>query len=514
MLNELIEGIGYDNILETIQNSNPNGLYIRIPLDSDIDENEDILLINPKEEINIRDRKLFDWFKARKIYSSYINSNKAITQGKEFKYPKLITTNQTNAIKFNLKTLLDKVENKYKISLATGLDECIKEFCDILEDSDKYKYFQKSISIINELYEKSEIDKSTVINIYLDLPLDDYILENDKYLKGKLFDGKIINGNGIFSIFSTSNSEKPHLFMRDNIYNNNSAYKTDKNNAEQLLNLKKYLMIKPNGNIEYRNGTIKCQCEKGDIIKYEHIPYKKYDFFEENPLYIDDYRIDSSSKFYGSVMKLLGKGQNVEKFKILYEKYYSDLNNTNLDKFKSIYNKMISSLYQLGMRDVKDIYTMSNIISFHINTVDYFFNMNMKGEFEKMKENIIKKILNLKSSEYIIESDDEYWYLIGAIGEYLTSKSKSPDDKYMIMKMNYCKFNTKNQILNKLCIDFDRYKYCIQKSSRAEKIYSAILNYSDNLDENAKINKLKLQQGLFETNKIIYVKGEDKNDEK
>lgn len=514
MLNEIIEAIGYDNILDVIQNSNPSGLYIRIPLDREIDEHEDVLLIKSKDEIDIRSQKLFEWFKIRKLYSSYINSNKAITQGKEFKYPKLITTNQTNAIKFNLKTLLDKAENKYKVPFITGLQESIKEFCDILESSDKYKYYQKSIDIVNRLYEDLEIDKTTVINIYLDIPLDEYILEYNKYLNDKLFDGNVVDGKGVLSIFSTSNSEKPHLFMRDNIYNNRSAYKTNRECAERLLNLKKYLMIRPTGNIEYKNGIIKYKCEKGDVVEYEYIPYKKYDIFEENPLYIADRKIDSLSMFYGTIMQLLGKGQNAENFKVLYDKYYSNLNNTNLKQFKSIYNKMIGSLYQIGSRNIKDIYKMSNIISFHINTSDYFFNTNMKEEFNKMRENIIKKILNLKGSEYIIESDNEYWYLIGALGEYLTSKSKSSDDKYMIMKMNYCKFNTKNQILNKLCIDFDRYKYCIQKGSRVEKIYSAILNYSDSLDEDAKINKLKLQQGLFETNKIIYVKGEDKNDEK
>jgi hypothetical protein len=66
--------------------------------------------------------------------------------------------------------------------------------------------------------------------------------------------------------------------------------------------------------------------------------------------------------------------------------------------------------------------------------------------------------------------------------------------------------NNKNQILNKLTIDFKRYCYDLDVNSRCTKIFSSILNYGENVN---KINKLKFQQGLFETDSIMYTKLEE-----
>lgn len=517
MLNELIEAIGYDNILDVIQNNKPNKAmcFIRIKLNEKINIDEDVLILNPKKDINIKNQRLYDWFSQRQFYVDQIESNKGIMVGK-YKYNKVITSNQSNCVKFNLETLVKKikVDHKNQYTFLEGLKYAIYEFCNKLDDMDKIKYYDEAVELISKMYEENKLPKKLAIGLYLDIPIEEYKLKNENYLNKNILNDS--NNRGVFSLFATCNEKKPHLFMKDNIYNNNSAYKCNIEEAKCLFNLKKYLLIKPYNSVKYKNGIIKYECDGGDIIKYEYIPHSIYDLFVDNPLYIDNYKVDNASKFWSMIDKLVpsDKMSKNESFKNNYEKYYSNLNTDNVKQFKIIYKKMINSLYMLSYNNIKDENNMCNLIKINIYTSDYFFNTNIVEEYSTMKENIINKIKNLKGKEYIIDSEDEYWYLIGAVAEYLVSQSQSQNN-YIVFKMNYCKLNLKEQILRKLELDFARYGYNIEmKGSRVEKIYSAILNYSDNLDEKAKINKLKLQQGLFETNKIIYVEGEKKNDKK
>ena len=513
MLNELIEAKGYDNILAELENQGSNGLYIKVPLDRKINIEEDILIINSKDDINAKNEKLLDWFKIRKRYCSYINSNKALVIGGKYKYPKLITTNQANGIKFNSKTLIDKSE-KYGIDINNSLFEMIEEFCNVCNEIEKFEYYKDAINLIINNYKELITGNNIVINMYLDIDINTYINNYTDYMSVKLLDSKIKDGQGVFSMFATSNSNKPYLFMKSNVYNDSIAFQTTIDKAEKLRNLNGYLMKKPKDEIEYKNGTIKYECKEGDILQYEYYPTNVYDIFEKDNLYIKDYKIDTAFKFKCQIEKLTEKSLNndIKMFKVLYEKHYENINNMTVKQFKNNYERMMKNLYLLAYRDFESEYKIKNIIEFNMSTLDYFFKTNIIKEFESMKDTIKNKVLALKETKtYTIQSEDEYWYLTGALIYYVTNLSKT-NNSTLRLKINYCNINKPQQILQKLNTDFKRYCYDVDTNSRCVKVYSAILNYSEDVKQ---INKLKFQQGLFDTDNIMFVKLEENklNDE-
>lgn len=513
MLDELYKAVGEDNILNELENQGSNGLYIRIPLDRNINIDSDILIINSKDDINAKNEKLFDWFKIRKRYCSYITSNKAIVIGGKYKYPKLITTNQINGIKFNSKTLIDKSE-KYGIDTYKAFLEMAEEFCNTCNEVDKFEYYKEAIILINRDYKKLIAGNNIVVNMYLDVDISTYIINYNDYMNSKLLDSKLKDEQGIFSMFATSNANKPYLFMQSNIHNNSTAYQTTIEKAENLRNLNSYLMRKSKDNIKYKNGTIKYECKEGDILQYEYYPTNVYDIFEKDNLYIKDYKIDTAFKFKCQIENLTEKSLNndIKMFKVIYGKYYENINNINIKQFRNNYERMMKNLYLLAYRDFESEYKIKNIIDFNMHTLDYFFKTNTIKEFEAMKDHIKKKILILRDTKiYIIQSDDEYWYLVGALIHYVTNLSKT-NNSTLRLKINYCNINRPQQVLQKLNTDFKRYCYDIDTNSRCLKIYSAILNYSENIKQ---ISKLKFQQGLFDTDNIMFVKSEENklNDE-
>ncbi|HBJ1650429.1 TPA: hypothetical protein LA460_000333 [Clostridium botulinum] len=508
MLNELYEAIGKDKILEIIANKDSKGLYFRIPLDRPFNKDEDYLENIDKNSITPKNEKLFDWFKIRKMYSMYIESNKAIAiSSKKYKFPKLIMTNQANAIIFNNKTILNKSE-KYKYSRIEALDKAIKEFCEACNEKEKYNIYYDALEDISDIIQRQDFK----IYIMLDIPLAIYKEKYNSYMTNKLFtEGTFKKDIGSFTKFATSNIEKIHLVMNSNIYNNKSAFNATKEEALALYNLNEYLKIRQNDTIEYKNGFIKYKCKiinKTDVVidEYEHYPCKPLEIFEKKNLFIEDYVVDSADKFKYIIENIIGKigGNDVVNFKTLYSKYYTNVNSMNINKFKAIYYNLIKNMWILGKRDYKDKYKLDNILKFNIQTQDYFFNTKLREEMERMKQKIEEKILNLKNTiEYKIENDEEYWYLIGTLASYLVSLSQSDSVR---LKINYANVSNLKQVLTKLKSDIKRYGYKLQPLSRATVLYSSILNYES---KNIKMNDINYNKGLFEIKNVIYTKLED-----
>ncbi len=345
MLNELYEAIGKDKILEIIANKDSKGLYFRIPLDRPFNKDEDYLENIDKNSITPKNEKLFDWFKIRKMYSMYIESNKAIAiSSKKYKFPKLIMTNQANAIIFNNKTILNKSE-KYKYSRIEALDKAIKEFCEACNEKEKYNIYYDALEDISDIIQRQDFK----IYIMLDIPLAIYKEKYNSYMTNKLFtEGTFKKDIGSFTKFATSNIEKIHLVMNSNIYNNKSAFNATKEEALALYNLNEYLKIRQNDTIEYKNGFIKYKCKiinKTDVVidEYEHYPCKPLEIFEKKNLFIEDYVVDSADKFKYIIENIIGKigGNDVVNFKTLYSKYYTNVNSMNINKFKAIYYNLI-----------------------------------------------------------------------------------------------------------------------------------------------------------------------------
>lgn len=517
MLEELYEAIGEDEILKTIMNSKSNSLYVKIPFDREIDIEKDILNTDMKEDISVKDLKLFQWFKEREFYTDYIASNKAKVSGKSFKYQKVVMTNQANGIRFNNKKVVEKMK-EYKQSLYDTLYGICLEFLEVLDKKDYIDMYEKAIKILIKDYEEILLsDKKIAIKMYLDVSIEDYKALYEEDLNNNLLEGTIKNNRGTFTLFATNNNKKPFLKMSTNIHNNDSSYKTDIETAKKLRLLKKYLEQSSKKELEYKNGYIEYKNTKDGLSEYEYYPFKKFNIFEENPLYLNNFMIDTSDKFSWKVSLLTTNdgSHDVKVFKEIYEKYYNNLSNLNKDKFKRIFNKMINSLYSLANRKYKEDKQYIDLIDFEINVRDYFFKTKLMEEYEIMKNIIKEKIIMSSKADYEISNDDEFWYLVGTVASYLIRQSKSTNR--FLLKLNYSSCNEFNKILKKLDDDFNRFGYELNDYYTCTKLYGAILNYTDNIKT---LDKLKFKQGLFEQSNLCYTKiknneveGEKKDEE-
>lgn len=495
MLSEIIDKVGYDNILKSAKDVDMRGKMFRINIDGTIDLETDYITIEKKEDVTPKNQKLYDWFKEVNYYSRYLNSNKAIVPiGK--RYPKLILSNQDLSIMFNNNSLIGKA-NQYNINYSQALKECIEEFCNVL-NSDKYNIFIKNLALI---YQEINNYKGKIF-IFINENMETFKDNFNKYMKNKIFDGKVKDNKGTFSYFATSNAKKTYLFQLNNKYNN-SAYVCDIDSAKKIFDLNKSIK-----NNKYIQDLYKGEEDSSGNIKITNFyNYSKltYNIFQDRPIYLNNgYIIDTPFKFKCYLEDLLGKDNNrndVKKFKEIYSKNYENVSNNTIDNFKKIWLNIIKQLILIGKRNLNEINNLNKIVYFKYECEDYLFNKNNMEDIKLLKDNIIGKINNLKDTkEYKIDNDMEYNYLLGSLISYITSLSKSDNNR---AKFDYANMNKLERIKIKLKNDIIRYGYQLNNLSRGMVIYSAILNYNiDNLIENEYI------RGLFEIKNVMYVKKE------
>lgn len=294
MLDEIIEGIGYEKIIDYLKNniSLGNTVLIRINmLDKQFNKNNVLILdkkMQDSEELNNEEYELKKWFQKRLYFCENLGSNKAIVLSG--KTSKLITSSIKESIIFNYNTLIKKVNQNYtKVSsetIAAMLNDSIEEYYDALntkyfensnEDVLKIKEKLKSFSndIVNLLIEIEDV-KNRKIRILIEADINEYISSNELYLKDKIFDvGTKIKINNViygrYSGFITLNSKKPLL----KLHGTDEINLITEKQAIEYRNLLMYLTKTNLKEIPFGKGKIKIKFNPKDMVlqNYEMIPY-------------------------------------------------------------------------------------------------------------------------------------------------------------------------------------------------------------------------------------------------
>lgn len=526
MIRELIDLIGYDNIKKELMcnSKTEDAAYIRIPLDRNIDVSKDILITAAHAEVEAKDLELFDWIKERSYYGEYIESNKAINSGKY----RFMMNNQANCIMFNNSTILEKskIENKSYINV---LEERINGFLEILNETDKMIYYKRALNCLEALKNnKDEFikDSKLKIKMFLDVELKEYKDEFEKYMNKKIFSQE---GQGDLTIFTNFNKDKPLLGINNKYAKTN--YTTDKEEAIRIYDLRRYLNLKYKLNkdniIETKTGHIKLNIEINNFIRitnFEYIPYKRLDLFIDKNLIIKnvvkrddktrDEVIKNSFMFYKYIEKLFyyfnidNNRNKINRIKMIYERYYKEITNDNIFIFKNKVDKFINDLYKLHSKEIEDEYKYISLINLEVCLKDWLFNNKKREEIEHMKEQIVEKIKKIEG-QYVIESKEEFSFIVGQVARYLRGKSKAKDKTIKILN-DYLNTYQTEKILKLLDRDMRRYGHDINVGSRLTGLVVAILEYKnkENIEE---VNKIEYKIGLLKSDNVIYTSTKNDN---
>ena len=123
--------------------------------------------------------------------------------------------------------------------------------------------------------------------------------------------------------------------------------------------------------------------------------------------------------------------------------------------------------------------------------LNYFNGGSNMGDLLKDTKNSLREKINLKETQSI-ESDEEYYFAVGQIANYLISLSKSGNKSHSLLNPI---LNTKNEnrLKEEIMKLFKKYNYSIKKDSkRFNNLYSMILAYKPE----AKINDDLLLQDI------------------
>lgn len=538
MLNEIIEAIGYDNILKEMV-SMKNSVYVRIPLNRSVNTDEDIIIVD--KELKTCDLELSKWFYAREKYSKYIKSNKAIVQAGKSLYPKVITSSIPSSIIFNASTFLKNknTTNDLKGSLEVLISEYINKFN---VNSELLGLYLNNIDVLTQYINNKDFANLT-FKIFLDLSIETYKLQYKEYLNQSLFDKKnnkpitykvnnIICGRTSF--FTTLNNNKP-LIKNVNSKVCEDIHLLSVDDANKILNLKKYIESHGcNVKIQYGIGDINYTINNDkELVDFVNNPYRIIDDLTKD-IYIRNilnskYIKETTIKTYNDLSKYIlnelldckvknsynDKDKTENKFKtfsLMYYKYIANLNNANFDIFQRVYTNMMRNMLKLYIDD-EDINKIQQIINFNICMSDYLFKTNIKGDLIEMINRIKDKILNM-DNEYVIENDFEFYILCGQMAKYLKSKTHTDNITNKLFHEYNMAIKTR-QLMDILQRDKGRLDYESNNNSRSGKILYAINNYYTlNEKRLKKIDKIRFNMGLYYGENIFYVSNKNNKNKK
>ncbi|BDR74293.1 hypothetical protein K144316041_p21320 (plasmid) [Clostridium tetani] len=527
MLNELMEAIGYDNMLKTIKDlvDTSNSLYIKIPIDRLI-EDKDFVVVGKEPKVDQLEQ--LKWFKARECLNKYIAPNKAIVQGTKYKYPKMVSSTHENCIIFNWDNFLKHKNTTKDINLS--LQNLISEFLSTLDKKDFLEYYTKNIDNIVQFINKNELNK-IMLKIFIDVEEEKCERDYAEYLKSKLFDNDTIHKindktYGRLSQFYTMNSKKPYLSHMLKI--TDEIHLVDEKEVLNTFYLKQYMDVVKFQKIDYGIGNIVFDMEFNSSTKkyyinfYKNNPYKVIDDLRDN-IYIENVTSNKKSKEkvitkYSELSKYILqltdfkiKGYYSEKdstegrfktFATMYFKHLKDLNNSNFNTFKSIYKSMMKNMLKLYIYD-EDTYKIINIINFDVCMTDYLFKSNLKEEIKGMMDKIRNKIVK-NEKVYVIENDMEFYILCGQLAKFLKSKTKT-DKITNRLFYEYNMATRTKRLVDILQRDKEKLDYNNNNSSRSGRILSAInIYYTENEKTLKKIDKIRFNIGLYYGENLLY----------
>lgn len=513
MLKELIENIGYSNILDYLENNFNLGdcVCIRLEKNANKIKKANILVLDKKQKEELPKEKivLMKWFQERAFYSTYLNSNKAIVcKGNS---AKLVVSCVKDNITFNYSTFLAKAKkiigSDNECALIDMFNITINEYFNNLTNIDSdvnideyRKLFEGYSNAILDTLKGIEGIENKKVRLFIDEDLEIYRQDNISYLNKKIFDNeteKKINNTlvGRYGGFLTLNPNKPLL----KLHGLDEINLCTKEEAIEYRNLLLYLgnnREKINGlyggEIKVNFNPKEQQIENFDIIPYEANREKENLIQYKNILHLKNFiegEINIANKINYLLDGYLFK-QGFNKYDTFYFLYKDAIEEfvyeNNTKKLINNAKKIMNQLIDINIHSDSP-YRIPEVVNFNLNLLDSILGEKNKELMEHMYEKIFEKIKNYKK-EFIIENDEEFIFLAGQMAYFLVSKSKAQVLTNKLLT-KYIKVKKLSRIKEMLAIDFNTYSYDESLFSRINKIFADLMNYdikSDVISEKEK----------------------------
>lgn len=289
------------------------------------------------------------------------------------------------------------------------------------------------------------------------------------------------------AIYIRTEREKTGLSIKDCEYI--SSYHSELDHTFYYKNVLN-LSSKENDKVNLYNHACKKKYEVENIINYVCFHgYLKRNY--DN----DDMKITT---LYSGFSDLLRKTR-----KLLFEWFYLK-DQIHLDTF--VYQDMLTMIKK--EREIGNIYSAKQLLNLRISLID-FINNNDKEEM-KMNDvyNNLNQYLNCHDPQWTFKNDDEYYFGVGQLVDYLISKSKAKNITWDLVKPILSSKNDQN-IKDEIVRLLKRYGYSevYDKRTRFSQLVRAVSNYIPNTS----INMSLIISGMLFDN-LIYkknVKGEN-----
>ncbi|MGU8435317.1 hypothetical protein ACV3RS_14770 [Clostridium perfringens] len=515
MLNEIINSIGFDNLLDEllIRTKREDSIYIKINpntfkltsliIDSEV-KRKDTLINTLSDE----DYELLKWFNTREKLSVWINNNKAIDCSKPYK--RKITSSNKYSVIFKYSNFKKDFNNNSILNIKNA----IKKYLEILEATYLERAYLKSLDYIIENFSEENLIKRK-IKIFIDKDLDEFKILNKIYLESSLANkvkdkvlqeyleindeiiytgfsvigNKFLLGNTSMSIKELGITSKENAFKQEMLkryLESKQEVKLNIGDFELIKDFKEKYVIKDFKYIDYSKKDV--FLKKSLVIRYEEISKKNNDIFSEKI-------ISSREEFKNFLFYFIGKG--VEKYALLIDRL---ITNSDIDSFIRKLNEIYVTIEQASKNNYLKFY---KVIQFEIACEDYFNNRNLSLEFDNMYEKFSKKLSRYSDMDF--NNSNEMSYVLGQLIRYTRNNFKNKSD-FNFLKPYLYNYTTK-YIFNLLNTDMKKFK----SNQRTLNVLSEIIDYIE-LFNIKKVDELAFKKGLFDSNNIFYVKGELKNE--
>lgn len=511
MLNEIIDSIGFDNLLDDLLIStkredsiylkvNPNTLKITsLIIDSEVKKND--ILINPLSD---EDYELLKWFNAREKLSVWINNNKAIDCSKP--YQRKITSSNKYSVIFKYSNFKKDFNN----NLILNIKNAIKKYLEKLEATYLEKAYLKALDYIEENFYEEDLIKRK-IKIFIDKDLYEFKILNKTYLESSL-SNKVkdkflqeyleFNNEIIYTGFSVIGNK---FLLGNTSMSIKKLGITSKENAFKQEMLKRYLESKQEVKLNIGDfELIKDFKEKYLIKDFKYIDYSKKDIFLNKPLIIryEEMRIKDDDIFSEKIISsresfkkflfyFIGKG--VERYTLLIDRLVT---NSDINSFIRKLNEIYLTIEQASKNNYLRFY---KVIQFEIACEYYFNNKNLYVEFDNMYEKFSKKLSKYDDMDF--NNSKEMSYVLGQLIRYIRNNLKNKSN-FNFLKPYLYNYTIKH-IFKLLNTDMKNFR----ANQRTLNVLSEIIDYIE-LFNIKKVDELTFKKGLFDSNNIFYVKGE------
>jgi len=529
------------------------GIYIRVKSDGEIEpyivkrKNRELIFSDIDGGLN---HKVYEWFKERDYYSSYLNSNKSFYDKKLHNINYLsIFVKIESFISNDIKKRLNKDAIEYQYRYLCNYKkftkpkerEILEGFQEVLTDRDrrrdiikKYRWIRDNIDSIIELAKEQEI--KNYIKIFFDEPIDIYKKESEIYYAIKIFNdikfSKKIDSD-IYGLSDSNmglNSKKPFLEHKNRkIVTPFMMLKEDALLAKKFfdwLKFQKFMDKKPLNDAFFINRDFK---EKDLIIDFDHIPLK-VDKFKE-PIVIKNYLMLHKGK-------VLIEDEKIEYLNILEDKVDEILYNRQLrnnyygEVYKKLDNHFTSLIY--STRDAMSGYFKKyDDRGFYLVIKKYatylaiehlaksrflqaglclnlkFSLLEKKGEesmdIKKMQESMVDKLLDGNYQEL---KSEEFFYISGQVARYLINQSQA-HQKNGDMLEPYLRANSTIKLKRVIEAEYFKYKHSISIGFiKFNNAMSLIMAYQDDKKLSLSKNMDSFLVGVLSDN-IFYMKREE-----